>query len=128
MVMPFTILHELGHGLICHLEDNSFEIDIQLFGPSSMVCYGHVTNIAVFHFAGGAFAATIAGIGGIVTRPKFLKIALFSIAIGHLLNAGIEMLFNETYINNGNLWHFVFGLVDTVIFIGVAFILMKKIS
>ena len=90
-----------------------------------MICVGNVTNIDAFRAAGGVIAATIAGITGIIVKPKFLKIALYSISIGHLLNAVIETLFYQTYINE-NLWQLIFGLADAVIFIGITFLMIKK--
>ena len=125
LIIPFSIIHEFSHALVCHLEGHSYEVKVGIYVPSSMICVGNVTNIDAFRAAGGVIAATIAGITGIIVKPKFLKIALYSISIGHLLNAVIETLFYQTYIDE-NLWQLIFGLADAVIFIGITFLMIKK--
>ena len=125
MIIPFAIIHELGHSLVCHLNGNKFEIDIQFFTPSSMICLGTLTNSDIFRASGGALASTIAGICGIAVKPKFLKIALFSIALAHLVNMVVESQLYDSYMGDAY-WPILFGLIDSVIFIGVVFSMMKK--
>ena len=127
LIIPFTIIHELGHALVCHLDGNQFEIDIQFFIPSGMICIGNVSNPDVFRAAGGAIAAAIAGISGVLVAPKFLKIAFFSIAIAHLVNLAVETLLYQSYMNDAN-WHIIFGLIDSVVFVTVALSFIRKIN
>jgi len=124
LIIPFSIIHELGHSLVCHLDGNKFEIDIQFFTPSGMICLGNVSYPDIFRAAGGAIAATIAGISGVLVAPKFLKIALFSITIAHLVNLAVETLLYQSYMND-SYWHMLFALIDVVIFGTVVLVMIK---
>ena len=120
LIIPFSIIHELGHSLVCYLDGNQFEIDIQFFTPSAMICLGNVSNPDVFRATGGGIAATIAGISGVLVAPKSLKIALFSITIVHLVNLVVETLLYQSYMNDA-IWHIIFGLIDVIVFVTITF-------
>ena len=74
LIIPFSIIHEFSHALVCHLEGHSYEVKVGIYVPSSMICVGNVTNVDVFRAAGGAIAATIAGITGIIVKPKAIDL------------------------------------------------------
>ena len=128
-IIPLSYVHELGHSYICMMEGYTFDIELSLDG-GRMICYGDVENQILFRAAGGVLAGTAAIIPLIVFRQirKYpaVVIALLPLGLGHFLNAGIETVFFETYMQDSVVWGMIMGLFAFLIFIGMATKYAKK--
>ena len=128
-IIPLSYVHELGHGYVCMMEGYDFDIQLGLDG-GRMVCYGEVGNQILFRAAGGV----LAGIAALIPLTFFrtdkrypvIVIGLLPLALGHFLNAGIETIFYETYMQDSVIWGMIMGLFVFVIFIGLATKFGKK--
>lgn len=120
LTLPATIVHEAGHALVC--EDN-FDIDISLFGATTL-CYNEVENM-IFYQAFGGVLASIVFISPLLFRKvrsyKWIVIPLVSLSIGHLINAIIEVMFNESYLTE-DIWAPIMGVISFIVF----FIILLK--
>ncbi len=128
-IIPLSYVHELGHSYICMIEGYDFDIELSLDG-GRMICYGDVENQILFRAAGGVLAGTAAIIPLIVFRQirKYpaVVIALLPLGLGHFLNAGIETVFFETYMQDSVVWGMIMGLFAFLVFIGMATKYAKK--
>ena len=128
-IIPLSYVHELGHSYICMMEGYTFDIELSLDG-GRMVCHGEVENQILFRAAGGVLAGTAALIPLIVfsqiRKHPAVVIALLPLGLGHFLNAGIETVFFETYMQDSVAWGMVMGLFAFLIFIGMATKYAKK--
>ena len=128
-IIPLSYVHELGHSYICMIEGYDFDIELSLDG-GRMACYGEVENQILFRAAGGVLAGTAAIIPLIAFRQirKYpaVVIALLPLGLGHYLNAGIETIFFETYMQDTVIWGMVMGLFAFLMFIGLATKYAKK--
>ena len=128
-IIPLSYVHELGHSYICMIEGYDFDIELSLDG-GRMICYGEVENQILFRAAGGVLAGTAALIPLIVfsqiRKHPAVVIALLPLGLGHFLNAGIETIFFETYMQDSVIWGMIMGLFAFVIFIGLATKFGKK--
>jgi hypothetical protein len=96
--VPISIIHELGHGLICQLNGNQFEFQLTAFGGIGS-CYGSLANPVLFLAMGGGFGAITAGsIAVLVRRHAGLLIGMITIAVGHLFNMVLETIAYQFYI------------------------------
>ena len=128
-IIPLSYVHELGHSYICMMEGYTFDIELSLDG-GRMVCHGEVENQILFRGAGGV----LAGIAALIPltffrtdrRYPIIVIGLLPLALGHFLNAGIETIFYETYMQDSVIWGMIMGLFAFVIFIGLATKFGKK--
>ena len=101
LVIPFNVLHELGHLIPCWINENQGTMAIGLLF-SQATCTG-LDHSFIFAFFGGVFAAIMAL--GCLFFPKinkipFLVVTLSSFGIGHLLNAIIEGFFRDWYMTS----------------------------
>ena len=101
LVIPFNVLHELGHLIPCWIDGNQGTMAIGLLF-SQATCSG-LDESFIFAFFGGVFAAIVALVS--LTIPQinkvpFLLITLSSFGIGHLLNAIIEGFFRDWYMTS----------------------------
>lgn len=101
LVIPFNVLHELGHLIPCWIDGNQGTMAIGLLF-SQATCSG-LDDSFIFAFFGGVFAAIVALVS--ITIPQinkvpFLMITLSSFGIGHLLNAIIEGFFRDWYMTS----------------------------
>ena len=128
-IIPLSYVHELGHSYICMMEGYSFDIQLGIDG-GRMVCHGEVENQILFRAAGGVLAGTAALIPLIafsqIRKYPAVVIALLPLGLGHFLNAGIETMFFETYMQDSVAWGMVMGLFAFLIFIGMATKYAKK--
>ena len=128
-IIPLSYVHELGHGYICMMEGYEFDIELGVDG-GRMICYGEVENQILFRAAGGVLAGTAALIPLIafsqIRKYPAVVIALLPLGLGHFLNAGIETIFFETYMQDSVAWGMVMGLFAFLIFIGMATKYAKK--
>ena len=128
-IIPLSYVHELGHSYICMMEGYTFDIQLGLDG-GRMVCHGEIENQILFRGAGGV----LAGIAALIPlsffrtdrRYPIIVIGLLPLALGHFLNAGIETIFYETYMQDSVIWGMIMGLFAFVIFIGLATKFGKK--
>ena len=128
-IIPLSYVHELGHGYVCMMEGYDFDVQLGLDG-GRMICYGEVKNQILFRAAGGV----LAGIAAMIplsffrtdSRYPVIVIGLLPLALGHFLNAGIETIFYETYMQDSVIWGMLMGLFVFVIFVGLATKFGKK--
>ena len=118
----FSYLHEAGHALVCLADGNEPEISVNLFNGGTTLCHGDVSNLFAYKISGGMLAGIIGTIAGVALfRWKIPFVALTTIGIGHLVNAGIEA-FADSYFTNGGEWSLVMGFVEFVTFFSLLLI------
>ena len=122
----FSYLHEAGHALVCAADGNEPEISIDVFSGGTTLCHGDITNPFAYKIAGGLLAGIIGTTVGIVLfRWRIPFIALTTIGIGHLVNAGIEV-FADSYFTHGVEWSMVLGFIEFVTFFSLLLIFDRK--
>ncbi len=98
LIVPFNVIHELGHLIPCFLSGGNGSISIGITS-SQAICQGALSNSLVFAFAGGLLA-TLAGILPLTIRKiskPFVVIPLGSLAVGHFIVAIVETFGSEFY-------------------------------
>jgi len=121
----FSYLHETGHALVCVADGNEAEISVNFSGGTTL-CHGDINNQFAYKISGGLLAGIIGTTVGIALfRWKIPFIAITTIGIGHLINAGIET-FADSYFTHGVEWSFFMGLVEFVIFLTLLIIFDRK--
>ena len=122
----FSYFHEAGHALVCIADGNEAEISVDIFNGGTTLCHGDVSNLFAYKISGGLLAGIIGTATGIALfRWKIPFIAVTTIGIGHLINAGIEA-FADSYFTHGVEWSFFMGLVEFVIFLTLLIIFDRK--
>ena len=122
----FSYLHEAGHALVCLADGNEPEITVDIFSGGTTLCHGDVSNLFAYKISGGLLAGIIGTTAGIALfRWKIPFIAITTIGIGHLVNAGIEA-FADSYFTNGGEWGLVMGFVEFVTFFSLLLIFDRK--
>ena len=122
----FSYLHEAGHALVCLADGNEPEITVDIFSGGTTLCHGNVSNLFAYKISGGLLAGIIGITAGIALfRWKIPFVAITTIGIGHLVNAGIEA-FADSYFTNGGEWSLVIGFVEFVIFFSLLLIFDRK--
>ena len=122
----FSYLHEAGHALVCLADGNEPEISVDIFSGGTTLCHGDVSNLFAYKISGGLLAGIIGITTGITLfRWKIPFIAITTIGIGHLVNAGIEA-FADSYFTNGGEWGLVMGFVEFVTFFSLLLIFDRK--
>ena len=122
----FSYLHEAGHALVCLADGNEPEISVDIFSGGTTLCHGDVSNLFAYKISGGLLAGIIGTTAGIALfRWKIPFVAITTIGIGHLVNAGIEA-FADSYFTNGGEWGLVMGFVEFVTFFGLLLIFDRK--
>jgi len=122
----FSYLHEAGHALVCLAEGNEPEISVDIFSGGTTLCHGDVSNLFAYKISGGLLAGIIGTTAGIALfRWKIPFVAITTIGIGHLVNAGIEA-FADSYFTNGGEWGLVMGFVEFVTFFGLLLVFDRK--
>ena len=122
----FSYLHEAGHALVCIADGNEAEISVDIFNGGTTLCHGDVSNLFAYKISGGLLAGIVGTAAGIALfRWKIPFIAITTIGIGHLINAGIEA-FADSYFTHGVEWSFFMGLVEFVIFLTLLIIFDRK--
>ena len=108
----FSYIHEAGHALVCLADGNEPEISVDIFSGGTTLCHGDVSNLFAYKISGGLLAGIIGTTAGIALfRWKIPFVAITTIGIGHLVNAGIEA-FADSYFTNGGEWSLVLGFVE----------------
>jgi len=122
----FSYLHEAGHALVCIADGNEAEISVDIFNGGITLCHGDVSNLFAYKISGGLLAGIVGTTIGIALfRWKIPFIAITTIGIGHLVNAGIEA-FADSYFTHGVEWSFFLGLVEFVTFFILLLIFDRK--
>ena len=122
----FSYLHEAGHALVCIADGNEAEISVDIFNGGITLCHGDVSNLFAYKISGGLLAGIIGTTIGIALfRWKIPFVAITTIGIGHLVNAGIEA-FADSYFTNGGEWGLVIGFVEFVTFFSLLLIFDRK--
>ena len=122
----FSYLHEAGHALVCLADGNEPEISVDIFSGGTTLCHGNVSNLFAYKISGGLLAGIIGTTAGIALfRWKIPFVAITTIGIGHLVNAGIEA-FADSYFTNGGEWGLVMGFVEFVTFFSLLLIFDRK--
>ena len=122
----FSYLHETGHALVCIADGNEAEISVDIFNGGITLCHGDVSNLFAYKISGGLLAGIVGTTIGIALfRWKIPFIAITTIGIGHLVNAGIEA-FADSYFTHGVEWSFFLGLVEFVTFFILLLIFDRK--
>ena len=122
----FSYLHEAGHALVCIVDGNEAEISVDIFSGGTTFCHGKVSNLFAYKISGGLLAGIIGiTIGIALFRWKIPFIALTTIGVGHLVNAGIEA-FADSYFTHGAEWGFFLGAIEFVTFITLLLIFDRK--
>ena len=122
----FSYLHEAGHALVCLADGNEPEISVDIFSGGTTLCHGDVSNLFAYKISGGLLAGIIGTTAGIALfRWKIPFVAITTIGIGHLVNAGIEA-FADSYFTNGGEWSLVIGFVEFVTFFSLLLIFDRK--
>ena len=122
----FSYLHEAGHALVCLADGNEPEITVDIFSGGTTLCHGDVSNLFAYKISGGLLAGIIGTTAGIALfRWKIPFVAITTIGIGHLVNAGIEA-FADSYFTNGSEWSLVLGFVEFVTFFSLLLIFDRK--
>ena len=122
----FSYMHEAGHALVCIVDGNEAEISVDIFNGGTTLCHGDVSNLFAYKISGGLLAGIIGTTIGIALfRWKIPFIAITTIGIGHLVNAGIEA-FADSYFTHGVEWSFFLGLVEFVTFFILLLIFDRK--
>ena len=122
----FSYLHEAGHALVCLADGNEPEISVDIFSGGTTLCHGDVSNLFAYKISGGLLAGIIGITAGIALfRWKIPFVAITTIGIGHLVNAGIEA-FADSYFTNHGEWGFVLGAVGVITFLSLLIIFDRK--
>ena len=122
----FSYLHEAGHALVCLADGNEPEITVDIFSGGTTLCHGDVSNLFAYKISGGLLAGIIGTTAGVALfRWKIPFVAITTIGIGHLVNAGIEA-FADSYFTNGGEWGLVMGFVEFVTFFSLLLIFDRK--
>mgnify|MGYP001474087696 FL=1 len=122
----FSYLHEAGHALVCLADGNEPEISVDIFSGGTTLCHGDVSNLFAYKISGGLLAGIVGTTAGIALfRWKIPFVAITTIGIGHLVNAGIEA-FADSYFTNGGEWGLVIGFVEFVTFFSLLLIFDRK--
>ena len=122
----FSYLHEAGHALVCLADGNEPEISVDIFSGGTTLCHGDVSNLFAYKISGGLLAGIIGTTAGIALfRWKIPFVAITTIGIGHLVNAGIEA-FADSYFTNHGEWGFVLGAVGVITFLSLLIIFDRK--
>ena len=122
----FSYLHEAGHALVCLADGNEPEISVDIFSGGTTLCHGDVSNLFAYKISGGLLAGIVGTTAGIALfRWKIPFVAITTVGIGHLVNAGIEA-FADSYFTNGGEWGLVMGFVEFVTFFSLLLIFDRK--
>ena len=122
----FSYIHEAGHALVCLADGNEPEISVDIFSGGTTLCHGDVSNLFAYKISGGLLAGIVGTIIGIALfRWKIPFVAITTIGIGHLVNAGIET-FTASYFTNGGEWGLVMGFVEFVTFFSLLLVFDRK--
>jgi len=120
MIVPLSVVHEVGHGFICALYGNGYSITLSLFGRSNATCPNNNFNQIVYGMAGGLFAMVLSLLFLVIPQIRQntgTRIGFSALAVMALGNAVLEGFLFEFYNQNILLSGFI---LYTVWFISIA--------
>lgn len=111
LLPAFSIVHEVGHGLVCDYYGFEPKYYLTLI-QNAVTCTGNFSDNAgsqgSFRMAGGFLAATIALTAFALVKPiitpktRFIAIVLVVIAITQFVNMSVETFAHDFYINQSS--------------------------
>lgn len=121
MVTPAMVFHESGHAIVCWANGAEYDMSVTAFGAYT-ICYGEVGDDIFYRAFGGLFASIM--MMAPVAHPKVRAvpwrfIPLVSLAVGHMVNALIETVFYDSYINQSEIWVPILGMLSYMIFMAL---------
>ena len=121
LIIPTSFFHEVGHGIVCSLEGNQYQMNIGISG-SSLQCFGSLTNHLAFYLAGGLFAMTLTLLPFLkfswIKRKPWIMITCLALAFGHGINAIIETGFTSWYLQNDVNSQIILNFISFSSFVG----------
>ena len=126
-VIPLNIVHETGHAIVCSIEGNKFQMEILVEG-SRLLCIGPMENQFLFYLFGGLFAGIIILIP-VATRLRnknWIVIPCLSFGVGHIINAIVESMFTEWYLEETVGPLALLGIISFSIYITFTIIFGRK--
>lgn len=84
-----SLIHHMGHSLVCALEGYQFNIWLNPFGGYS-TCYGNPENILVYSILGPAFGAIAAGVPLAIPKIRRSKVWLI-LLLALLANEAVKI-------------------------------------
>lgn len=122
LIVPMNYVHEIGHGIICALEGNQFQIHIGV-DNSTLICIGGSQNTELFFVFGGLFASLVCAIPLIkyswLKKYPWIIIPILTLSIGHGINAIIEVSLTDWYMQNGVMPEITLGMISLMCYFGV---------
>ena len=114
LILPFNIIHELGHGFICALYGNDYSITLSLFSRSNTTCQNNNFNQIIYGMIGGLVVMLLSLLFLIIPSIRNsigARIGFFSLATMSLGNAIFEGFLFEFYNQNILLSEFVLYII-----------------
>jgi len=132
LLMPvFSIIHEMGHGVVCFVNGSDFTWGIDPLGGGWLSCSETFEDPTMFRLAGGIVSALTASTIFILVRPHLRKntvcitISLASIAATEYIITLLEVFANDFYMNSP-FASVISGIVTVVIIIWYIFRISQK--
>ncbi len=129
LIIPTSFFHELGHGIVCSLEGNQYQMNVGING-SSLQCFGNLTYHLAFYLTGGLFAMTLTLLPFVkfswIKSKPWIMIPCLALAFGHGINALIETVFTSWYLQNNIIFQITLNFISFSIYVGLLILLGKQ--
>jgi hypothetical protein len=130
LMLVFNVIHEMGHGMLCHLAENQFVWGITPIGGGWLVCIGPIEDLITFRLAGGLLASFVATISLLFVlhfgkNRTYVVIPLVAIAASQAVIAALEAFAYDLYMNS-SLPHVVSGMITVTLILWLVFRYTKK--
>lgn len=126
LIPVFSVIHEMGHAMVCYIEGNKFAWGVTPLGLGWLDCFGPLDDPTLLRLAGGLYAASVAAAVLVFVLPRFnrnttsLAIPLSALAISQAVNALLEAFANDFY-TNSTLSPGVSGIIIAVVVVLLVF-------
>jgi hypothetical protein len=124
LMTPATVIHELGHSVVCVAHGFEQSIQISSMSAISFCSSGGIANNLFFRSFGGLLASVVlmAPLLSIKVRTvPWRFIPLIVLSISHAINAGIETLLYDYYISDDSVLSPILMMISLVLFFGLLF-------
>ena len=121
---PATVIHELGHSVVCVAHGHKQSISIDPMGATSFCYSAEMADNYFFRAFGGLLASVfmMAPLLSIKVRTvPWRFIPLIVLSVSHAINAGIETLLYDFYIGDSSFLPPVLMMISLVMFFGLLF-------
>ena len=122
LMTPATIIHELGHSVVCAMHGYKTEIKIDLLSAITY-CYSDEITGNYFYYAFGGLLAFIVIMVPILTArvrsTPWMFIPLLTIASSHGINAIFETILNDYYMSDNSVLPSLLMMISLGIFFGL---------